>query len=134
MPLPCCQSVGVMQHPSRPANAPRPPIVRGPVRLALAVTSLLATFGSFAVSFGGLTECTNEYRCTVTDCTPCATADDWFTAGWAGQVLLLLATGVLVLLAAGRVRPRAVRGAALGLTVISPALFVVTTALAQQSF
>jgi hypothetical protein len=123
-----------MQHPSRPANASRPPIVRGPVRSALVVTLLLATFGSFAASFGGLTECTNQYRCTVTDCAPCATANDWFMAGWAGQAVLLLATGVLVLLAARRVRPRAVRGAALGLTVIGPALFVVTTALGQRSF
>ena len=123
-----------MQHPARPADAPRPRIVQGPLRAALAVTLLLATFGSFAVSFGGLTECTNEYRCTVTDCAPCAPANDWFTAGWAGQVLLLLATGMLVLLAARRVRPRAVRAAALWLTAISPVLFVGTTVLAQRSF
>ena len=123
-----------MQHPSRPADARRPPIVRGPLRWALAVPLLLATFGSFAVSFGGLTECTNDYRCTVTDCAPCATANNWFVAGWAGQVLLVLATGALVLLAARRVRPRAVRGAARWLTAISPALFVVTTVLAQRSF
>jgi hypothetical protein len=94
---------------------------------------LLASFGGFAAGFGGLTDCTDEYRCTVTDCAPCATANDWFMAGWAGQALLLLAVGVL-LLAARRVRPRAVRGAAVGLTVISPALFVVTTVLAQRSF
>jgi hypothetical protein len=108
--------------------------VRGRLRLALAVTFLLATVGSFAAGFGGMTACTDDNRCGVTDCAPCATAYDWFTAGWAGQGLLLLAAGALALLSARRVRPPAIRMTALGLTALSLTLFVVTTVLAQRSF
>jgi hypothetical protein len=119
----------VSPHPSS-----RPRLARGPLRLALAVTLLLATFGSFAAAFGGLTACTNDYSCTVTDCAPCATANDWFMAGWAGQGLLLLAAGALALLAARRVRPPVIRMTALWITALSLTLFVATTALAQRSF
>jgi hypothetical protein len=108
--------------------------VRGPLRLALAVTLLLATFGSFAAGFGGMTACTNDNSCSVPDCAPCATANDWFMAGWAGQGLLLLAAGALALLAGRRVRPAAIRLTALWLTALSLTLFVVTTVLAQRSF
>ena len=56
------------------------------------------------------------------------------TAGWAGQALLLLVAGVLVVLAACRVRPRAVRTAALWLPPLGLALLVVTTVPAHLSF
>ena len=104
--------------------------VRVPLALSLAVVALLATVGSVGAGFGVMTSCTNTYGCTSTGCAPCATTSNWLTAGWIGQGVLLLTGAVLVVLAARRVRPRAVRAGALLLGPASVGLFVLTTVLA----
>ena len=112
-------------------SAPRDPAaVRRQLGLSLAVVLFLATFGSFAVGFGGMTGCTNAYGCTATGCPPCETTEAWLIAGWIGQGVLLAAGVALVVLAALRRRLRAVRAAAVVLTSLSVALVVATTALA----
>ncbi|RBY92351.1 hypothetical protein DQ244_08790 [Blastococcus sp. TBT05-19] len=113
---------------------PRPPDVRTPLRISLAVVLLLATFGSFGAGFGIMTDCTNTFSCTVTSCSPCATADGWLTGGWIAQGVLLLAGVVLAVLSARRVRLPAVRRAALVLGPLAAVLFVVTTTVATTSF
>jgi hypothetical protein len=114
--------------------APRDPAaVRRQLGLSLAVVLFLATFGSFAVGFGGMTGCTNTYHCTATGCPPCETTEAWLTAGWIGQGVLLAAGVALVVLAVLRRRPRTVRLGALALGPMSVALIVVTTALAAAA-
>ncbi|WP_448610928.1 hypothetical protein [Geodermatophilus sp. URMC 60] len=114
----------------RDPSAVRPWTVWTPLGVALAVVLFLATIGSLGVGFGVLTNCTNTYGCTATGCTPCETTSAWLDAGWIGQVVLLLAGVVLVVLAARRRALRAVRLGALVLPVLGVALIVVTTALA----
>ena len=105
-----------------------------PPRASLAVVLVLATFGGFGAGFGVMTGCTDAYSCTVTACAPCATANDWLTAGWSGQGILLLVGVALAVLTARGTRSRAVRAAALGLGQLSLGLFVVTTAAAVSSY
>jgi hypothetical protein len=47
-----------------------------PLRASLAVIVFIGTIGSFGVGFGVMTGCTNDYLCTITDCSPCATTND----------------------------------------------------------
>ena len=101
---------------------------------ALALILLIATAGSFAVGFGVLTDCTNVFSCTRTDCAPCAGAGRWLAGGWAAQAVLLVAGLALAVLARRGLRPRAVRTAAVVLAGLSVALIVTSTALAQQSY
>ena len=108
--------------------------VSSALRVSLAVVLVLTTVGSFGAGFGVMTDCTNEYSCTVTACAPCATANTWLTTGWIGQGLLLLAGLVLAVLAGRRTGHRAVRVGALLLTPASVALFALTTTLAVGSF
>jgi hypothetical protein len=121
-----------VSHPPG-TGAPGPSVWR-PLGVSLAVGVLLATIGSFGAGFGVMTGCTNTYSCTAAGCPPCDTAGDWLTAGWIGQGVLLLAGAGLALLAARRVRLRAVRTAALLLGSVAVALFVVTTAAAMASY
>ena len=104
-----------------------------PLGIALAVVLFLATIGSLGVGFGVMTSCTNTHGCTSSGCAPCATTSAVLTAGWLGQVVLLLGAVVLVVLAARRRRLSAVRATALVLTPLSVALVVVTTALAIEA-
>ncbi len=101
--------------------------------MALAVSFLLATFGGFGLGFGVMTNCTNEYLCTVTGCAPCAIANSWVTAHWAAQAVLLAAACVLAVLAAVRVRPQAVKTAAQSIPLLGLALLVAAYVLATTS-
>ena len=126
-----CQGVGMTPPPSPIADQPPPAAVRRPVRLALAVSLLLATFGGFGLAFGAMTACTNDYSCTVSACAPCATVNSRVTAHWAAQVVLLGVAGVLAVLASLRVRPRAVRTAARLIPLLGLLLLVAAYALAS---
>ncbi len=110
------------------------PTVRTGLGAALALILLIGTVGSFGVGFGVLTDCTNVFSCTSTDCAPCSTAGRWLAGGWAAQAVLLVAGLALAVLARRGRRPRAVRAAALVLAGLSVALIVTTTALARQSY
>jgi hypothetical protein len=101
---------------------------------SLSVVFLLATIGSFAASFGVMTDCTDTYSCTVTSCRPCSPTSAWLTIGWVVQgALLLLGTGLAVF-GARRTDVRAVRQGAVLLGTTSIVLFAVTTWLAVRSF
>ncbi|WP_104524299.1 hypothetical protein [Blastococcus atacamensis] len=108
--------------------------VRVPLARSLLVALLLATFGSSGAGFGVMTDCTNTFSCTSTDCSPCAAATSWLTGGWIAQGVLLGAGVVLAVLAARRVRMPVVRRAALVLGPLAAVVFVATTTVATTSF
>ncbi|WP_324275277.1 hypothetical protein [Blastococcus brunescens] len=116
-----------MTPPSHPGR------VWPPLSASLVVVLVLATIGSFAVTFGLMTSCTTTFSCTATSCSPCATTNAWLTAGWIGQGALLLVGVALAVLAVRRARLRGVRAGATLLGPLAIALFVVTTALAARS-
>ncbi len=49
------------------------------VWIAIGTSLLLGTFGWFAVGFGMMTDCTDNYSCSQTGCAPCATTGRWIT-------------------------------------------------------
>ena len=104
------------------------------VTVAIGMCLLLGTVGWFTVGFGVLTDCTNNYSCSSTGCSPCATTERWINAGGVAQ-LLLAGAGVAVLIRG--LRTRRSRQMALGgavLLVSSTLIFVGTTWLAQGSY
>src|SRR3954447_11335626 len=67
------------------------------VTVAFAICLLFGTIGWFAVGFAVLTDCTNNYSCSATNCPPCATTGLWINAGGLAQLLLATAgVGVLI--------------------------------------
>ncbi len=104
------------------------------VALAIGTCLVLGTFGWLVVGFGVMTDCTNEYSCSTTSCSPCRTTGLWINVGGLGQ-LLLAAVGVGVLVRGLRTRRSgymAVGGVAL---LVSSVLIVVgTTWLAESSY
>jgi multisubunit Na+/H+ antiporter MnhB subunit len=101
------------------------------VSLGVALCLLLGTLGWFAVGFGTMTGCTNDYSCTETGCPPCRTTGTWINLG--GVVQLLLATaGIVLLVLATRIRPHLLAAAGLALLVLSVLAFVGTTWAAQH--
>ncbi|MFC5493609.1 hypothetical protein [Nocardioides caricicola] len=104
------------------------------VSVAIALCVLLGSLGWFAVGFGMMTDCTNNYSCTETGCPPCATTERWINAGGVVQ-WILAAAGVVVLVlgaSSGRAATFVVGGAAL--LVVSPLVMVGTTWRASESF
>jgi hypothetical protein len=117
------------------APAPgRPWSVWTPLGISLAVVAVLATVGSFGAGFGVMTACTDEYSCTETTCSPCATASTWLAWGWAAQGLLLIVAVVLAVLGARRRDLHTVRWLAWVLAPLSIALFLLTTWQASGSY
>jgi hypothetical protein len=115
-----------------------PPVRRAPgwtpLTVSLSIVLLVATLGSFAVGFGVMTACTNDFSCTSTGCAPCAATGDWLSLGWIGQGVLVVAGLLLAVLTSRGIRLRAVRRLALVLGPASVALIVATTALAVGSY
>ena len=104
------------------------------IRTAIGTSLLLGTFGGFAVGFGMMTDCTNNYSCSQTGCAPCATTSRWITAGGITQ-WVLAGTGAALLIRALRRKPPsylAVGGVAL--LAVSVMAFVGTTWGAQESY
>ncbi len=104
------------------------------ISLAIATSVVLGTVGWFAVGFGMMTDCTNNYSCTETGCSPCTTTERWINLGGVAQ-LLLAVVGVVVLVTGLRARLRTalvVAGAALLAT--SVLTVVGTTWRAQESY
>jgi len=104
------------------------------VSVAIATSLVLGTVGWFAVGFGMMTDCTNNYSCTETGCSPCSATERWINLGGAAQLLLAVVGGV-VLVAGLRARLRTalvVGGAALLAT--SVLTVVGTTWRAQESY
>jgi hypothetical protein len=104
------------------------------VSVAIGTCLMLGTFGWFALGFGMMTDCTNNYGCTETGCTPCATTGRWINAGGLAQ-LVLAGIGVVVVVLGLRANQRAflvVVGAAL--LAMSTLTIVGTTWRAQESY
>jgi hypothetical protein len=65
--------------------------------VAIGTCLLFGTIGWFAVGFGVMTDCTDNYSCSPTGCSPCATTALWINVGGLAQLLLAVAgVGVLV--------------------------------------
>jgi hypothetical protein len=105
-----------------------------PVVLAVVVPLVLGTVVAFGVGFGVLTECTNTFGCTVTDCAPCRPASAWLTGGWAAQGVLLVAALVLAVVARRGRWLRNARAMGLALAGLSVLIGIATTAAAMQSY
>ena len=104
------------------------------VSVAIGTSLLLGTFGWFAVGFGTMTDCTNKYGCTETNCPPCATTARWINAGGIAQ-WVLAGMGVVVLVLRRRAEQHAdlaVWGAAL--LAMSVLTMVGTTWRANRSY
>jgi hypothetical protein len=102
--------------------------------LAIGICLMFGTIGWFAVGFGVMTDCTNNYNCSTTNCSPCATTGLWINAGALAQQLLA-AAGVGLLFRA--LRMEQIRQLALGglVVLMSSVLIVVgTTWLAEGSY
>ncbi len=104
------------------------------ISLAVVVTLLAATLVSVGLGFGILTECTNNYGCSETDCAPCATAGTWLKVGWGVQGALFIAAIVLTVTGARGRRPGATAAAALVVCAASVAAVVATSAGATASY
>jgi len=104
------------------------------VSVAIGTCLLLGTFGWLAVGFGIMTDCTNNYGCSKTGCTPCVTTGRWINAGGIAQ-FVLAGMGVTGLVRGLRAKQRAylaVGGAALLATSVLTILG--TTWRAQESY
>ncbi len=104
------------------------------VSAAIGTALILGTLGWFAVGFGMMTDCTNDYSCTETGCTPCATTGRWINAGGVAQ-LVLAGVGVVALV----LRLRAKQCAhlvvdAAALLALSVLTIIGTTWQAQESY
>lgn len=101
--------------------------------LALATAAILATFGSFGVSFSIMSDCTNNYDCSDS-CSPCDTAGAWLNSGWVIQGVLLLVAVVVVVAVTRQRLARAAFVTAVALMVLSVGSFIVTTSSASRSY
>ncbi len=102
--------------------------------VAIGICLLFGTIGWFAVGFGVMTDCTNNYSCSTTGCPPCATTGLWINVGGLAQQLLA-AAGVAVLIRGLRTRQsgRLASGGAV-LLVSSVLIIVGTTWQAKGSY
>jgi len=106
----------------------------GLVVVATAIALLFGTVGWVAVGFAVLTDCTDNYDCSTTNCAPCRMTGLWLNAGGLAQ-LLLAATGVGLLIRGVRMRQTdrlAVGGAML--VVASVSVVLGTSWLAERSY
>jgi len=104
------------------------------VAVAIAICLLFGTIGWFAVGFGVMTDCTNNYSSSATSGSPCATTGLWINAGGLAQ-LLLAAAGVGVLFRGLRTKESGRLASAGAVLVASSVLVVVgTTWLAEASY
>lgn len=112
--------------------------ITGVVLLVLGIltSAVLGTLGWFAVGFGVMTDCTNEYSCTDTGCAPCDTASRWITAGGLTQLALVVAGVLVLVLVWGRraVRPGTLVVGGVVLIAVSLATLVGTTSAARDSY
>lgn len=95
---------------------------------------LLGTLGWFAVGFGIMTDCTNNYHCTETSCGPCVTTERWINAGGITQ-WVLAGIGVAASVRGLRAKRRAhLAVGAAALVAMSVLTIVAMTWRAQESY
>ncbi len=104
------------------------------VTLAIGTCLLLGTIGWFAVGFALMTDCTNNYNCSATGCSPCRTTGLWINVGGMAQQLLA-AAGVAVLIRGLRTKQSGHLACGGLVVLLSSVLIVVgTTWRAQGSY
>lgn len=109
-------------------------IVSVSIAIAIGACLLLGTVGWFAVGFGIMTDCTNNYSCSQTGCTPCATTGRWINTGGIAQ-FVLAGIGVALLVRGLAAKPRAhLAVGAVALLAMSVLTMVGTTWRAQESY
>ena len=98
------------------------------------VASAVAALVLWGVGFGVMTDCTNNFSCTVDDCDPCATANAWLTGGLVALGVLFL-VGIALVVAAGQAwRPRRTLTASV-VALILPGVVVLAAGFgASQSY
>lgn len=104
------------------------------VSVAIATSLLLGSLGWFAVGFGTMTACTNDYSCSPTGCAPCATTGRWINAGGLTQWVLVGAGVAALLRRRLRERPGTLATAGVALLATSVLVFAGSTWAAQQSY
>ena len=104
------------------------------VVIAIGTCVAFGTLGWFAIGFGVMTSCTDDYSCSITSCSPCRTTGLWINAGALAQQLLA-AAGVVVLVRGMRTkRGGHLASAGLALLVSSVLVVVGTTWRAEGSY
>lgn len=104
------------------------------VTAAIGTCLLFGTLGWFVIGFGVLTECTDYYSCSATNCAPCATTGLWINVGGLGQ-LLLASAGVGLLISRLRTQRSGWLAGGGAVLLLSSALLVLgTTWQAQGSY
>jgi fructose-specific phosphotransferase system IIC component len=102
--------------------------------LALVVTGLLATLGSFGANMAVMTDCTNSYDCSGSGCAPCDTTAAWLTSGWVVQGVLLVAAVAAMIAISRRRRPRLAATCAVIVVALAVGSFALTTSRASRSY
>jgi hypothetical protein len=104
------------------------------VTVAIAICLLLGTIGWVAIGFGLLTDCTNDYNCSASNCGPCVTTGLWINVGGLAQ-LLLAGAGVGLLIRWLRTRQSG-RLARCGAVLLLSSILIVagTTWQAQRAY
>jgi hypothetical protein len=104
------------------------------VMVAIEICLMLGTIGWFAVGFGVLTDCTDNYDCSTGACGSCGTTAFWINAGALAQQLLA-AAGVAVLIRGLRTRQAGRLASSGAVLLVSSMLIIVgTTRLAESSY
>ncbi len=104
------------------------------VSVAIATSLFLGTLAWFAVGFGTMTACTNDYSCSSTGCAPCATTGRWINAGGITQWVLAGAGVVALSRRRTRERPGTLAITGVALVTLSVLTFVGSTWAAQESY
>lgn len=104
------------------------------VAVAIGIALLLGTFGWFAVGFGMMTDCTNNYNCTDSGCAPCDSTAAWINAGGVIQLALALAGVVLLVLGLRSLQRACLLLGGIALLAGSAATVVGTTWRAEESY
>jgi hypothetical protein len=104
------------------------------VSFAIGVCVLLGTLGWFAVGFGTMTDCTDNYSCSSTGCPPCGDTARWINVG--GVVQWLLAAAAITILVRGSRSQRWLPLLGGGAAVLAASLlaFLGTTLQASESY
>jgi len=104
------------------------------VSFAIGVCVLLGTLGWFAVGFGTMTDCTDNYSCSATGCPPCRETALWINVG--GVIQWVLAAAGVVILVRGRRSKRwlSLLGGGAAVLAVSALVFLGTTSQASKSY
>ncbi len=114
----------------------KPRMIAGTMALSVAIGAclLLGTVGWLVLGIGPMTDCTNNYSCSTSGCSPCATTRGWINAGGIGE-LMLAGVGIAAMVRGLRAeRPAYLATVGLALLALSVVTAVATTWRAHESY